>query len=282
VVRCLNLGCGSRYVQGWANLDFVATKDVIGHDLRKPLPFADGEFDIVYHSHVLEHFRKVDATRFLRECWRVLKPGGLCRIAVPDLEGIATFYLREVDSLRRGGGSRSSNHEWMLLELYDQVVRTEPGGAMVEFLERETLENEDFVTTRLGIEAKRIIERSRRQRVDRSVVKNTRLGIKSGIKRLAQRWRMAGAAMLAGIPVAALHAAKFRETGENHLCMYDEFALRNILSETEFVDMQRQDAKSSAISEWAAFALDTEPDGTTYKPDSLFMEARRPQRTASG
>jgi predicted SAM-dependent methyltransferase len=161
VVRCLNLGCGSRYVQGWANLDFVATKDVIGHDLRKPLPFADGEFDIVYHSHVLEHFSKIDATRFLRECWRVLKPGGLCRIAVPDLEGIATFYLREVDSLRRGGGSRSSNHEWMLLELYDQVVRTQPGGAMVEFLERETLENEDFVTFRLGIEAKRIIERSR-------------------------------------------------------------------------------------------------------------------------
>ena len=96
-MKFLNLGCGSHYSQKaeWTNIDFVSTgKDVIGHNLLRGIPFEDNRFDLVYHSHVLEHFSKEEGDTFISECLRVLKPGGTLRIAVPDLERIAKEYLQ--------------------------------------------------------------------------------------------------------------------------------------------------------------------------------------------
>src|SRR6185437_7104009 len=73
-MRALNLGCGGRFQPDWENLDFApASAAVRAHDLQKGIPFPDGTFDVVYHSHVLEHFPKQFAPSFLRECHRVLK-----------------------------------------------------------------------------------------------------------------------------------------------------------------------------------------------------------------
>ncbi|MEM9703666.1 MAG: class I SAM-dependent methyltransferase, partial [Planctomycetota bacterium] len=66
-------------------MDVRTTPGVLAHDLRDPLPFEDGAYDFVYHSHVLEHFRPADVPAFLSECRRVLRPGGVLRVVVPDL-----------------------------------------------------------------------------------------------------------------------------------------------------------------------------------------------------
>jgi predicted SAM-dependent methyltransferase len=58
------------------------------HDLDGNLPFFPDSFDVVFASHVLEHLRNPVAT--LRECYRVLKPGGACRMNVPD----ARFFIK--------------------------------------------------------------------------------------------------------------------------------------------------------------------------------------------
>src|SRR5580704_992300 len=85
-MRALNLGCGDRFHPNWENLDFVPVdRTVKAHDLRRGIPYPDGCFDVVYHSHVLEHFSKVEAPQFLRECFRVLAPSGIIRVVVPDL-----------------------------------------------------------------------------------------------------------------------------------------------------------------------------------------------------
>ena len=66
----------------------VAPSDtrVIRADLSQGIPLPDGRCEVVYHAAVLEHFRQDDALGFLKECHRVLVPGGVIRIGVPDLE----------------------------------------------------------------------------------------------------------------------------------------------------------------------------------------------------
>ena len=105
----INLGCGAQIIDGWINVDYslgaVFAKlplfstlnrfsHVFGqewdprirlHDLRKRFPWADDSADVVYASHTLEHFSREDGLRFLRECFRILKPEGVIRILVPDL-----------------------------------------------------------------------------------------------------------------------------------------------------------------------------------------------------
>ncbi len=93
-MKYLNLGCGNRFDPNWINIVFFAyDKCVIQHNLHLGIPFPDNSFEMVYHSHLLEHFLKQDAAKFLIECFRVLKPGEIIRIAVPDLEAITKLYL---------------------------------------------------------------------------------------------------------------------------------------------------------------------------------------------
>jgi hypothetical protein len=71
-------------------------------------------------------------------------------------------------------------------------------------------------------------------------------------------------------------AAKFRQSGEIHRWMYDRYSLADALRAAGFINPVKVGPAYSRIPSWTAFHLDTEPDGRTYKPDSLFMEATRP------
>jgi hypothetical protein len=73
----------------------------------------------------------------------------------------------------------------------------------------------------------------------------------------------------------ALQVGKFRREGEIHFWMYDAYSLRKLLQETGFRQIRQCDADDSFIPAWTGFNLDTEPDGTVYKPDSLYMEAQK-------
>src|SRR5674476_867863 len=91
----LNFGCGGRIAQGWTNIDFHSDDArVLRANLLSGFPFRDRYFDAVYSSHVLEHFTPAQADLLLQEAWRVLKPGGIVRIVVPDLEASCREYCR--------------------------------------------------------------------------------------------------------------------------------------------------------------------------------------------
>jgi len=60
--------------------------NVLHHDLKYGIPFKSNTVPNIYSSHLLEHFSIEEAKRLLSECFRVLRPGGAIRIAVPSLE----------------------------------------------------------------------------------------------------------------------------------------------------------------------------------------------------
>src|SRR5262249_8463346 len=134
----LNLGCGQRFHPAWTNLDVRPSDPTVrAWDVTKPLPFADASFDAVYHSHLLEHLPRDRALPFLRECRRVLKPGGVIRIAIPDLEAIALLYLDAVAAAWNGDPEALEQHRWLVMELYDQTTREASGGEMLPYLGEE-------------------------------------------------------------------------------------------------------------------------------------------------
>ncbi len=74
----------------------------------------------------------------------------------------------------------------------------------------------------------------------------------------------------------ALQIGRFRKTGDAHQWMYDSYSLAQLLEATGFSSPRRYTAIESRIPRWSNFHLDSEPDGTIYKPDSLYMEALKP------
>jgi predicted SAM-dependent methyltransferase len=89
----LHLGAGPNIIKGWKNYDIEPYPDGIFCDLRNPLPHKDNTVDMIFSEHVIEHFTKTQGEALLRECYRVLKPGGAMRIGWPGLELLLKAYI---------------------------------------------------------------------------------------------------------------------------------------------------------------------------------------------
>lgn len=269
--RCLNLGCGGRFHPAWVNLDLRPQHpSVCPHDVAAPLPFPDQSFDAVYHAHLLEHLPRAGATPFLRECFRVLKPNGVVRVVVPDLEQIAELYLRALDAAWEPDAEARRQHAWAMLELYDQVVRDRPGGDMLAYL--ASAMPDDVAWHRLGVDGTAI-----RQHLGRAVPASLPPSLLQRCQRLLRGgWRERLLRWLLGKEYDLLQRARFRQGGEIHHWMYDRLALRDLLTATGFECFRLVTAGESSIPGWAAEQLDTLPDGAPAKPDSLYAEAVRP------
>lgn len=89
----VNIGCGHFLMPGWTNLDANPEIDAELHATVPPLPFGDGTCAELYAGHVLEHLRPEDGAELLRECYRVLEPGGTLGVTVPDTRAIMGRWL---------------------------------------------------------------------------------------------------------------------------------------------------------------------------------------------
>ena len=277
----LNLGCGDRFHPDWVNLDLVSCHPAVrACDLRRGIPYPDASFDVVYHSHVLEHLSRAAGAGFLRECARVLRPGGILRIAVPDLEQIARQYLAALDRAAAGQPGGEADHHWMTLELYDQTVRERPGGEIARYLMQDDLPNADFVFNRLGAYARQRRESARAaaaaaQPAPAAAAPTGRLAT---LRRLLtdpafrREWREA---RLLGPDLEALELGRYRRSGDIHLWMYDRISLARVLASCGVGEAAVMTATTSRIPGWAGYALDADADGRIYKRDSLYLEGVR-------
>lgn len=78
-MKLINCGCGNRFCTDaeWINIDFHSTDyNVKSINILKGLPFADNSIDAIFSSCMLEHFTKTQAEDHLKECYRILQPGG--------------------------------------------------------------------------------------------------------------------------------------------------------------------------------------------------------------
>ena len=90
--RFYNIGAGSFEHRYWTNVDYASThysevqKNFVNYNLMdlKPLPIEDNIAEIVYSSHTIEHISDDAANNMLKECYRILKPGGGIRLTAPN------------------------------------------------------------------------------------------------------------------------------------------------------------------------------------------------------
>jgi SAM-dependent methyltransferase len=94
-VTRLNIGCGKFPRAGWINLDNKVRPGVdCVADLRSDLPFPDASVDYAVAIHVFPHIRLDGLVPALSRVRRILKPGGVFRVALPDLDRAIDAYLR--------------------------------------------------------------------------------------------------------------------------------------------------------------------------------------------
>jgi predicted SAM-dependent methyltransferase len=272
----LNLGCGSHFHPGWINVDFAKTGEgVIGHNLLNGVPFKDNTFEVVYHSHVLEHFPKDKAKDFIQECYRVLKPGGIIRIAVPDLEQIVKNYIRlfETGKAEAENSGIRADYDWIVTEMYDQTVRNTSGGEMLKYLSKEKLDNEDFIYSRMGYEGKMIrkgmIDLQNRPPDKVPFLRKTYRTIRNIIS--PRNYKTHFLKLFFPKEYKLIELSQFRLSGEVHQWMYDSYSLSNLLKDAGFRNIEKKDFDKSSIPAWRSFSLD-EINNMIRKPDSLFVE----------
>lgn len=126
----INVGCGQTPTMGWRNFDnslslrlsrltrlgywafrlrllddnqyefmrFAEANNIEYGDATKGLPIQDGAVDVLYSCHMLEHLDTEEASRFLKEARRLLVPGGVIRLVVPDIMKLADQYVSAGDA----------------------------------------------------------------------------------------------------------------------------------------------------------------------------------------
>ena len=126
----INIGCGQTPTRGWRNFDnslslrlskipflpelllrlklfesyqyqfiqFAKKNNIEYGDATKGLPVQDETVDVLYSSHMLEHLDRNEADKFLMEAYRILRPGGIIRISVPDIKKQVEQYNKLSDA----------------------------------------------------------------------------------------------------------------------------------------------------------------------------------------
>jgi predicted SAM-dependent methyltransferase len=267
--KFINLGCGSRFCSDpvWTNVDFNSSNpSVIAHNLLDGIPFPDSTFDAAYHSHVLEHMAKDDGAKFIGECLRALKPGGVLRVAVPDLEQICRLYLNALEQAEQGDVVAAARYEWIKLEMYDQTTRTVSGGEMAKYLGRPDLPGKEFIIARVGTVARKLIQAAQASAARPKRATRPSQTLRDWLK----------SALLTRHEQVALRIGLFRLSGEVHQQMYDKYSLGALLAKAGFTAARRCSASDSQIPGWGAYFLDVDPDGFEHGPSSLYMEGIKP------
>lgn len=123
----LNIGSGQRRFDnaaGWINVDCISRAcqrpDVICNVGKEPLPYFDDSAELVVLHHVLEHFGCGEGVAMLRECNRVLMPGGRLMVFVPDMKALARQWINGliddfiffVNAYGAYQGEEGDRHRW--------------------------------------------------------------------------------------------------------------------------------------------------------------------------
>ena len=265
----INLACGDVYIHSadWLNLDYMSNSSAVQRaNLLRRLPLDDCSAELVYSSHFLEHIPFDCVSDFLGECRRILRPGGVLRLVVPDLENLCRTYLHHRDL------GEHSKADFVVLEILDQCVRHKSGGHLWNYYQslydnpQANLKSLEFVRLRTG---ENLTHSSfSRQRSLRMILRRLpyfieSLWIKTVIQLLPRAFRYQNVSLAS--------------VGERHHWLYDAHTLKQHLIDSGFEAVERCTASTSRFLDFPFHALDLAVDGFPRKGrQSLFIEAQKP------
>lgn len=125
----LHLGCGKKYIEGYKHVDLQDLPHIDYQTSVDKLDFAaDNSIQVIYASHVLEHFGRHEYTAVLKEWYRVLQPNGILRIAVPSFDAVVEYYTQNDDNLELllgflVGGQKAGEYDYHHM-VFDQKLLT--------------------------------------------------------------------------------------------------------------------------------------------------------------
>lgn len=126
----LHLGCGSKFINGFEHLDSTPHRHLTHcADISDLSMYEADSVDLIYACHVLEHFGRHHYKQVLAEWYRVIKPAGVLRLAVPDFAAIAALYYEQglkdglsgLIGLVSGGQRDSTDYHKMI---FDELLLT--------------------------------------------------------------------------------------------------------------------------------------------------------------
>lgn len=264
----VNIACGSSYVRGndWINLDYVSDgPDVIKANLLERLPFENASIDFIYCSHFFEHIPRASIHAFLLECNRILVNGGRIRFVMPNFEEMCQEYLK-----RREQGD-NNKADFIVLEMLDQCVRTQPSGELGNYYERlrERVDEAEM--------AKYVFERT--GEIINEQTDNAELGkkkIKSYIHSMRNKIINLYCKMVVKLLPTAfrLQNVSFASIGEKHVWIYDFHTVSNLLGNAGFKEQKKMSFDTSGITNFPFYPLDITEDGVARKgSESMYIEA---------
>ncbi|MFN9645812.1 MAG: class I SAM-dependent methyltransferase [Cyanobacteriota bacterium] len=282
-VRFVNLGCGPVFVAEpeWINFDFVSrSRHVLSADLLQPLPLESRSVDAVYSSHFIEHIPRDNVHTVLNECARVLKPGGILRLVMPDFEEMCAAYLM----YRQKGDHEKA--DFLVIEIIDQSVRRYPGGELGKYYHKLAGDKKssgdmiDFLGFRNG---HLLHSDSFSHDISTLEITQKNVTIKKRIRQslLATRSLLEDFLFQVGIRLLprpfVRQNVSFASLGELHHWLWDFHQLKHELIAAGFQDVVRMNPSESNIPNFPYHPLDIYPDGRPRKgAESMYVEAFMP------
>ena len=278
-MKKLNLACGGVYIisNDWINLDYVSSDThVQPANLLETLSFESNSISLVYSSQFLEHIPLHQVPSFLRECHRVLEPGGVIRLVLPDFEEMCREYLSQLD---RGDYTKA---KLCVIDIVDQCVRLESGGELAKIYRKYSQDLEgndqirDYLYSRNGqyLPLSSALSQSTRSSKLINLLTKPNLFIKKFVYQL-DRVRI-------NILISLLPKA-FREQnvslasiGERHHWLWDFYQIKSVLAEIGFDNIQRCNFNTSQVPDFPFKPLDANSDNRPRKgQQSMYLEAMK-------
>ena len=280
---------GKVLIEEWTNVMFsvLAQPDVDNMyyvDISaKSLHFPNSSFDAVNAYHVFEHLTPREGEHFALEILRVLKPGGIFRISVPDLEQSCRKYLHHLaKAVQEPTDQNLRQYKWSVMEIFEQMVRDKSGGLMLEairsgeydeeylneyysdvfrpFYQKGGTDNRNAV---LGDIKKTVL-----QQLMRVMPKRLYLGLARRIKKVLIKRLVPEETILAtNHPLVRKEAVRW---------MYDRLSLQLLAEKVGFVEFKQMTFKDSDIPHWDQYDLDRSNHGDRPIDPSVYVECRRP------
>ncbi|WP_428668024.1 class I SAM-dependent methyltransferase [Runella sp.] len=258
----------------FTSLPFPSEPNLINSSLVKKLPYLNNSFDAIYSFHVFEHLSYDEGLFALKEMYRVMKPGAVCRISTPDLLFFSKEYIKQFELYLANPEDKlqSFRYYWASFNVIDQAVRKKSGGRMVEALKAFNIDR-DYLKFVNGDSLNFLLDAGHHDQMPDSARKpayfnGAPASFTFRIKKIVYAFIRKVILKISPLPNIEIH-------NERNRWLYDSVSLKKLYLEAGFVEIKVQDYNTSDIEGWERYNYDKSTAGDYPLEPSLYMEGKK-------